>query len=158
MPDRRPRRPRRLPLVLLLAAALAAACRLETRPPRESTRELEAVREVAGRFHDALGAGNLDAARSLCWPGATILVAPRQGADWLRPAEEAIPWLYQGANVQASGSAVRIAGDLATVWLELRLDPGTPAERDGIELLVLHRVAGVWRITHVAPAERPGDA
>ena len=49
-----------------------------------------------------------------------------------------------------------IEGDLATVWLTLRLDPGTPGERDGTELLTLHRVAGVWRITHVAPAERPG--
>ncbi|HSE27575.1 MAG TPA: nuclear transport factor 2 family protein [Gemmatimonadales bacterium] len=150
MPDRRTL------LALCLLAAPLPACRLETRPPRESSRELEAVRAVVTRFHDALAAGNLDAARSLCWPGATVLTWPREGTDWLRDAEAAIPWLYQRANVQALGSEVRIEGDLATVWLDLRLDPGTPAERDGTELLTLHRVAGVWRITHLSPAERPG--
>jgi hypothetical protein len=143
-------------LPLALAAALLPACRLETRPPRESSRELEAVRAVVTRFHDALGAGNVEAARSLCWPGATVLAAPRGDTDWLRPADSAIPRLYRGVNVQTVGSAVRIEGDLATAWLDLRLDPGTPAEREGTELLGLLRVAGVWRITHVAPAERPG--
>ncbi len=150
MPDRRHL------LALALIAVLLPSCRLETRPPRESSRELEAVRAVVTRFHDALAAGNLDAARSLCWGGATVLASPGSGTGWLRPSESAIPWLYQGANVQPLGSEVRIEGDLATVWLELRLDPGTPRERDGTELLTLHRVAGVWRITQVAPAERPG--
>lgn len=150
MPDRR------FLLALALAAATVPACRLETRPPRESSRELEAVRAVVTRFHDALGARNLDAARSLCWPGATVLGLPREGSDWLLQAEAAIPWLYQGVNVRPLGSEVRIEADLATVWLEMRLDPGTPAEREGTELLTLHRVAGVWRITHVAPAERTG--
>jgi hypothetical protein len=145
-------------LALALLAALLPACRLETRPPRESSRELEAVRAVVTRFHDALAAGNVDAARSLCWAGATVLTSPGAGADWLRPAEAAMPALYRGINVQPLGSAVRIEDDLATVWLDLRLDPGTPGERDGTELLTLHRVAGVWRITHVAPAERPGGS
>jgi hypothetical protein len=138
------------------AATLLGACRLETRPPRESSRELEAVRGVITRFHDALAAGNLEAARSLCWPGATVLAAPRQAGDWLLPVEEAVPSLYRGANLQVVGSEVRIEGDLATAWLDVRLDPGSPSERDGVELLTLHRVAGVWRLTHVAPAERPG--
>ena len=140
---------------VVVAALLVTACRLETRPPRESSRELEAVRAVVARFHDALGAGNLEAARSLCWPGATVLVAPAGQGEWLRPAAEAIPALYRGVNLQPVGSEVRIEGDLATVWVDVRLDPGTPAEREGTELLALHRVAGVWRITHVAPAERP---
>ena len=147
---------RRAVLLLVLAASLPAGCRLETRPPRESSRELEAVRSVVTRFHDALGAGNVHAAASLCWPNATVLASPRQGRDWVRSAEEAIPQLYRGANVQSLGTEVRIEGDLATAWLDLRLDPGTPIERDGTELLTLHRVAGVWRITHIAPAERPG--
>lgn len=142
-------------LAVVAAAAWLGACRLETRPPRESSRELEAVRGVITRFHDALGAGNLEAARSLCWPGATVLAAPRQAGDWLLPAAEATPTLYRGANLQVVGSEVRIEGDLATAWLDVRLDPGSPSERDGVELLVLHRVAGVWRLTHVAPAERP---
>lgn len=150
MPDRRSF------LALALAAALVPACRLETRPPRESSRELEAVRAVVTRFHDALAAGNVEAARSLCWAGATVLTSPGAGGGWVHPVEAAIPALYRGTNVQPLGSAVRIEDDLATVWLDLRLDPGTPGERDGTELLTLHRVAGVWRITHVAPAERPG--
>jgi hypothetical protein len=150
MPDRRSF------LALALVAALVPSCRLETRPPRESSRELEAVRAVVTRFHDALAAGNVEAARSLSWAGATVLASPGAGTDWLQAAEPMIPRLYRGTNVQPLGSAVRIEGDLATVWLDLRLDPGTPGERDGTELLTLHRVAGVWRITHVAPAERPG--
>jgi hypothetical protein len=152
MPDRRG------VLALALLLALLPACRLETRPPRESSRELEAVRAVVTRFHDALAAGNVDAARSLGWAGATVLTSPGAGADWLVPAEAAMAALYRGINVQPVGSAVRIEDDLATVWLDLRLDPGTPGERDGTALLTLHRVAGVWRITHVAPAERPGGS
>ena len=145
---------RTAPAVLALLLASLPACRLETRPPPESTRELEAVREVTTRFHDAIGASNLAAAQRLTWSGATVLAVPR-GESWLLPAAEVAGRLYRGVNVRVVRTDVRIEGDVATAWLDLRLDPGTAAEREGDELLVLHRVAGVWRITHIAPAERP---
>ena len=139
---------------LALLIASLPACRLEQRPPPESTRELEAVREVTTRFHDAISASNHAAAQSLTWAGATVVSVPR-GESWLLPATAVAGRLYRGVNVRVVRTDVRIEGDVATAWLDLRLDPGTAEERDGEELLVLHRVAGVWRITHIAPAERP---
>ena len=139
-------------LPILAVVALLPACRLENRPPTTGARERDEVRAVVARLHDARGAGRADLAEGLFWSGARVELPPGGPTGWLVPPAEGLARGYAGVReVTPVRSEVRLAGDRAVALVEVRLDPGTPAEREGTEVLVLRRVAGVWRITHWTP-------
>lgn len=143
---------RRARILVPMLVALTA-CHFEVRPPTEAARDRDEIRAVVARLHDALGAGQPALAAGLFWDGATIALAPVGRRGWLVPAPEGLGRSYFGAReVTPVRSEVRLIGDRALAIVEIRVDPGTPAERDGTELVQLQRVAGVWRITHLSPA------
>ena len=160
---------RRLRALLLAAAAVSGACRVEiddraARQVNAASVGQEAVRGTLARYYDALSA--LDSARFLghFWPGADVsTIWQRPGADTaavvVQPVEEFVRQWPQGPGSRSifeermEQAAITVAGDLAVAWVHYGArfgDPGDVEEWRGIDAFTLLRRGGEWRIVELA--------
>lgn len=140
---------RRLVLPLLV---LAAACHLEDRTPAGTRRDEVAVQQAVAAYYRA-GADSLDLLLAPWATGTGIAGSP--AVQPLRTAllaeRGALGRDDEGRPVRQD---IRLAGDIATVWVTWRAgaagDTARRAER--MEVLVLRRLEGGWRVTGAARA------
>jgi len=135
---------------VLSVLCLAAACRLEDRTPAGTRRDEIAVQQVVAAYYRA-GADSLDLLLAPFATGSGIAGSP--AVQPLRAAllaeRGALGRDDEGRPVRQD---IRLAGDIATVWVTWRAGAagaaGDTARRgERMEVLVLRRLEGGWRVT-----------
>lgn len=137
------RRPWRGAAVALLVAAVLA-CRIEDRTPTGARRDEQAIQHLLVEYHRALAARDSGRMAPLLAPGASY--------------DELV--IRPGALVALGASDLRMVrmdvhqeGDLAAAWVTTRRGDGlADASADHVEHFVLRRLAGGWKVQHVARA------
>lgn len=149
--------------VLLLALALAPACRIEDHSPTGSRRDEEAVQGLITGYARTLSDRDWKGARALFWSDASYAgpMIPAPGdAHQAVPIDLALNTIArrvdgldaQRFDVRILRADVRQEGDLAAAWITTRRRipvAGAVAEGDWVEHLVLRRIGGEWRILSV---------
>jgi hypothetical protein len=109
--------------------------------------------ETVQRLFDAMASHNVDAARALFTPGATLVAVRANGAVSTSTSEEFVahvgaakePWLEQMWNPK-----VLIHGGLAVVWAEYDFHLNGKFSHCGIDSVTLAKASEGWKISGIA--------
>lgn len=156
--------------LIVLAALVAAACRVEYAPP-EARRATTApdtdttlvLAELRSYYRD-LSERNWVSFAEHFWKGATITTiwrAPGTEAPgvWYTTVPEFVAAAPEGPDAKEIfeetmlDARIRVAGGLAQAWVRYHArfgDPGAVQEWEGIDAITLMRHDGRWRIASLA--------
>jgi hypothetical protein len=157
-------------LVLALGILAGAGCSIRDATPRGSRRDEDAIQHLVSQYARRLSERNWDGVRVLFWreavyAGALGPVSP-PGYRLAAPIDTVLGALARSLegtpadhyDVRVLRTDLRQEGDIAAAWVTVRRR--TPigdatVERDWMELLVLRRIGGEWRLLSVATTPWP---